>query len=75
MPFKKIMKQKDNIEFIKVIEHKINIYEYRNYYKICYQDKIPKGIKSIISIWAFKRKHLLDSMLVKHKARIYSHSS
>ena len=32
-----------------------------------------KGLKTILSIWAFKIKHLPDGTITKHKARLNAH--
>ena len=72
---KDMLKQKDKSEFIKAMEYKIDLHERRNHWEIYYRDEILQGIKSIISIWTFKRKRLPDSTLVKHKTWIFAHSS
>ena len=37
---KNMLKQKDKSEFMKAMEHKIDIYERRNHWEICYRDEI-----------------------------------
>ena len=34
---------------------------------------MPKGAKTILSVWAFKRKRLPDGTILKYKARLNSH--
>ena len=70
---KDMLKQKDKSDFIKAMEHKIDIHERRNHWEICRRNEIPEGMKSIMSMWAFKRKRLPDGTLVKHKARTCAH--
>ena len=56
------------------MEHEIDVHERRDYWETHRRDEIPEGMKSIMSIWVFKRKRLLDGTLVKHKVRMCAHS-
>ena len=67
------MQQEDFREFITAMEKKIEVHEMRKHWDLVKRESIPKGMKTILSIWSFKRKRLPDGTLLKHKTRICAH--
>ena len=55
------------------MENEIENYERRNHWELCKLSEIPKGMKSMMSMWAFKRKSLPSGELLNHKARLCAH--
>ena len=72
--FKEMLKQPDSSDFIKAMEKEINYHETRNHQELCKRFDIPKGMKTIISTQAFKRKWLPTGELIKYKAGVCAHS-
>ena len=71
--FKGMLWQPDRAAFIEAIEKEIDANQRQNHWKLCERLDVPKGMKTIMSMWAFKRKCLLSSDLLKHKAWICAH--
>jgi len=68
------MLQLDNIkEFIAAMIKKVDDHESRDHWAVVERTSMPKGAKTILSVWAFKRKHLSDGTILKHKARLNAH--
>jgi len=71
--YKEAMKQDDNRDFIKAMIKEINDHEQRNHWTMIPRSSLPANVKTILSIWSFKRKRHPDGRLMKHKARICAH--
>ena len=71
--FKEMLKQDDRAEFIKAMKVEIEDHEQRDHWHLFDRSKIPKGHKSILAIWSFKRKRLPGRTITKYKARICAH--
>ena len=69
----RLRKQDDRTEFIKAMKVEIEDYEQRDHWNLFDRSKIPKGHKSILAIWSFKRKRLPDGTITKYKAKICAH--
>ena len=67
--FKDVLHQTDRAEFIKAMETEIDVHQRRNHWELLKCSDVSKGMKPIMSIWAFKRKKLTDGTLLKYKAR------
>ena len=51
----------------------IEDHENRDHCHLFERSSIPKGQKSILAIWSFKRKRFPDGRIMKYKARICAH--
>ena len=51
----------------------IEDHEHRNHWTVLPRSEVPKGTKTIILIWSFKRNKYPDGCVLKHKARLYAH--
>ena len=71
--FKEMLKHDDRADFVSAMEKEVDVHERRNHWEMCNRKDIPKGMKTIMSIWAFKRKRLPSGELLKHKARLCAH--
>jgi len=70
----KQMLQLDNIqEFITAMIKEVDDHESRDHWEVVQRTSMPKGAKTILSVWAFKRKRLPDGTILKHKARLNAH--
>ena len=68
-----MLKQLDRTEFIAVMGKEIDTHERRGHWELCKKSDVPDGMKTIMSLWAFKRKRLPSGDLLKHKARLCAH--
>ena len=73
--FKTMLQQLDRSQFITAMEQEVSVHQRRNHQEVCLYSEIPKGMKTILSIWSFKRKRLPLGELLKYKARLYAHES
>ena len=48
----------------------IQDHENRNHWELYERSKIPKGKRTILSVWSFKRKRYPDGRIKKYKARL-----
>ena len=71
--FKEMLKQIDAPDFIEAMLKEANDHEERKHWTVIPRSEIPKGTKTIMSIWSFKRKRFPDGQLNKHKARLCAH--
>ena len=70
----KQMLQLDNIkDFVAAMVKEIDDHEKRDHWTVIERSSMPKGAKTILSVWAFKRKRLPDGTVLKHKARLNAH--
>jgi hypothetical protein len=70
---KDVFKQDDKSEFIQAMMKEVRDHESRNHWTVLPRSAIPKGTKTILSIWSFKRKRYPDGRVLKHKARLCAH--
>ncbi|MEY3108605.1 MAG: hypothetical protein RL730_956, partial [Actinomycetota bacterium] len=71
--FREMLKQEDRIQFVNAMEKEIDDHVRREHWEIIPRSMMPKDMKTIMSIWSFKRKRLPDGTLNKHKARLCAH--
>ena len=70
---KQMLRLKDIKEFVLAMIKEIDDHESRDHWVVMERSKMPKGKKTILSVWAFKRKRLPDGTVLKHKARLNTH--
>jgi hypothetical protein len=68
-----MLKQEDRLDFVNAMEKEIDDHVRRDHWEIIPRSMMPKDMKTIMSIWSFKRKSLPDGTLNKHKARLCAH--
>ena len=51
----------------------IEDHETREHWVTYKREEIPKGHKTIMAIWSFKRKRFPDGTIMKYKARLCAH--
>ena len=66
--FSDMMKQPDKAEFIKAMINEIEDHDNRGHWTKVLRNTMPKGHKTIMSVWSFKRKRFPDGRIMKHKA-------
>ena len=71
--FKEVLQQSDKSEFIKAMMIETHDHENRNHWELYERSKIPKGKRTILSVWSFKRKRYPDGRIKKYKARLCAH--
>ena len=70
---KDVFKQDDKSDFIQSMLKEVEDHEQRNHWTVLPKSEVPKGTKTIMSIWPFKRKRYPDGRVLKHKARLCVH--
>ena len=68
-----MLKLKDIRDFVVAMVKEIDEHESRRHWELVERIKLPKGAKTILSVWAFKRKRLPDGTILKHKAHLNAH--
>ena len=68
-----MLKQEDKESFVEAMTVEVNDHESRGHWKLIPRSSMPKGAKTIMSIWSFKRKRFPDGRVQKHKARLCVH--
>ena len=68
-----MLKLGDIREFVLAMIKEIQEHESRGHWELVKRSALPKGSKTILSVWAFKRKRLPDGTILKHKARLNAH--
>jgi hypothetical protein len=63
----------DCVKFFEAMEVKIDDHETHHNWDLMLRKDLPLGVKTIMAIWSFKRKRLLDGTLNKHKAQLCAH--
>ena len=71
--FKQMLQQDDKNEFIQAMLKEIQDHETREHWHLFERNKIPKGHKTILAVWSFKRKRFPDGSINKYKARLCAH--
>ena len=70
---KQMLQQDDKNCFIEAMVKEINDHTTREHWDVVPRSEMPAGTKTILSVWAFKRKTYPDGRLLKHKARLNAH--
>ena len=70
---KEMLQLRDIGPFVKAMIKEITDHEERDHWMLMKRLEMPKGAKTILSIWAFKIKRLPDGTVTKHKARLNAH--
>ena len=65
---KQMLNEPDVKDFCAAMMKEVENHESRNHWTMMEKDKIPAGIKTILSIWSFKRKQYPDGCILKQKA-------
>ena len=68
-----MLQQPDRAEFIKAMMVEIQHHENNGHWHLFERSKIPKGKKTILSIWSFKLKRYPDGRIMKYKSRLCAH--
>ena len=71
--FREMLKQSDAAEFIKAMMKETSDHESRNHWTVIPRFEKPPDVKTILAIWAFKRKRYPDGRINKWKARLCAH--
>ena len=71
--FREMLKQSDAAEFIKAMMKESSDHESRGHWTVILRHKKPPDVKTIMAIWAFKRKRFPDGRINKWKARLCAH--
>ena len=68
-----MVKQKDAADFIHTMIKEADDNEKRNSWEVVHHWDKPPGVKNILAIWDFRRKHFTNGCINKHKARLFAH--
>ena len=71
--YSSMMKQPDRIKFIDAMLLETQEHETRGHWSVWKRSEMPPNIKTIMSIWSFKRKRAPDGRILKYKARLCCH--
>ena len=71
--FREMCKQEDRIDFVDAMQKEIDDHTRRKHWEIIPRSMMPDNMKTIMSVWSFKRKRFPDGTLNKHKARLCAH--
>ena len=71
--YKQMLQQEDRADFIKAMLKETNDHETKGHWEVVPRSEKPVNVKSILAIWAFKRKRYPDGRIWKHKARLCAH--
>jgi hypothetical protein len=71
--YNQALKQDNFCKFIKAMMVEVSDHESRSHWTLTKCCDLPQDIKTIMSIWSFKRKQYLDGTLNKHKASLCAH--
>eukprot|EP00957_Ditylum_brightwellii_P023323 1760911-Ditylum_brightwellii.AAC.1 len=78
--FKDMMIQDDAKDVIAAMLKEVEVYKNRNHWTCMLKSDVPKvkldkngKLKTILSIWSFKRKRFSSGKLMEHKARLCAH--
>ncbi len=70
---KQALQQPNYHEFVKAMVNEVNDHKKQDHWTCMQRSDIPANTKTIMSIWSFKRKWLLDGTPSKHKACLCAH--
>ena len=68
-----MLKHKNAADLIHVVIKEADDHEKRNHWEVVHCWDKPPGVKTILSIWDFRRKRFPDIRINKHKAQICAH--
>ena len=71
--FGQMLKQPDAADFIHAMIKEADDHESRDHWDVVPRWEKPPHVKTILAIWAFKRKRFPDGRINKHKARLCAH--
>ena len=71
--YSQMLKLDDRALFIDAMRKEVEDHEKREHWQIVSRKDIPKGAKTILAIWSYKRKRLPDGSISKYKARLCAH--
>ena len=71
--FKEMLRQPDAADFVQAMIKETDDHETRGHWEVIPRWEKPKGEKTVMGIWSFKRKRFPDGRLNKHKARLCAH--
>ena len=71
--FKEMLKQPDAADFIQAMMKEANDHESRDHWTVISRSEKPLGEKTILAIWAFKRKRFPDGRINNWKTRLCAH--
>ena len=71
--FGQMLKQKSAADFIHVIIKEADDNDERNHWEVVHHWYKPPGVKTILSIWDFRRKHFPNDRNFKHEAQLCAH--
>ena len=60
-------------EFVIAMQKEIQDHQDRDHWELFPKENLPKGVKTILSVWAFKVKRYPDGRILKYKARLNTH--
>ena len=67
---KEMLRLDDISPFVNAMIKEIEDHEMRDHWEIIERKDIPKGARTILSVWAFKLKRFPDGQVMKNKARL-----
>ena len=70
---REMLKLPDIKEFVIAMQKEIEDHQSRDHWELFLRKNLPKGAKTILSVWAFKVKRYPDGRVLKHKARLNAH--
>ena len=70
---RQMLKLPDIKEFVIAMQKEIQDHQDRDHWELFLRKNLPKGAKTILSVWAFKVKRSPDGRILKHKARLNAH--
>ena len=68
-----MLRQPDAVDFIKAMMKETADHESRGHWTVIPMSQKPPGVKTILAVWAFKRKRYPDGRINKHKAMLCAH--
>ena len=71
--FKEVKQHPERASFVEAMIAEINDHEERDHWELLDRSSMPKGYKTIMSIWSFKIKRYPDGRIMKYKARLCAH--
>ena len=68
------MLELDDIKpFVEAMVKEVEDHKQRNHWELFERLGIPKGAKTILSVWLFKLKRFPDGQIMKYKAHLNNH--
>ena len=70
---KQRLQQDDKNDFIEAMIKEVDDHSNKGHWDVVKRSEMPPGTKTILAVWAFKRKRFPDGRVNKHKARLNAH--